>query len=717
MTGFDTVIVVDWSAASTLAPLTPAANAIWIGMTRGGEPVEPVYCRGRAEAERVLSDLFRAEADDGRRVLAGFDFPFGYPAGFSRKVAGTDDPLRMWSWLGARVKDNARNANNRFDVAEKINRQFRAPGPFWGRPHQWTHRYPDLPATRIGAGVVFEPMDEFRACEAFVRETSGLVTSSCFQLFGNPTVGGQMLTGLPVLDRLRRRHRARVWPFEEVAGAGLVFAEIWPSLVNEAVAAAGDAIRDRAQVRLLSLALARLPAARLESLMEVPGAARQEGWILGAGAEADLAAALAGSAPAPLTPPRLDNDCFALPAGVDWTPVDEALSRLRQSLRPVVGTETAPLGSAAGRVLAAPVAARRANPPAANTAVDGYGFSHGAIGTGDVVLPLVPGRAAAGAPFEGVVPAGHAVRILTGALLPEGVDTVVLDEDTDTDGARVAFTAGLKAGANTRRAGEDVAEGDRVLPAGHRLRPPDLALLAATGHADVELYHRLRIAVLSTGDELAGPGETADPGRTYDANRPMLMALARAWGAETVDLGRAPDSREAVRAALERGAAEADLVLTSGGASAGDEDHVSAVLRDEGSLTSWRIALKPGRPLALAMWRGTPVMGLPGNPVAALVCALIFARPAVGVLGGEGWREPLALTVPAAFEKRKKPGRREFLRARLTPQGHAEVFRSEGSGRISGLVWAEGFVELPDGEAHIRPGDPVRYLPYAGFGL
>jgi len=144
VSAFDTVVVVDWSAASTLAPVTPAPNAIWIGVTRDGEPAEPVYCRGRAEAESAVSDLFRAEAADGRRVLAGFDFPFAYPAGFSRKVAGTDDPLRMWSWLGARVKDNARNANNRFDVAEKINRQFRAPGPFWGRPHQGPHRYPEL---------------------------------------------------------------------------------------------------------------------------------------------------------------------------------------------------------------------------------------------------------------------------------------------------------------------------------------------------------------------------------------------------------------------------------------------------------------------------------------------------------------------------------------------------------------------------------------------
>jgi molybdopterin molybdotransferase len=159
------------------------------------------------------------------------------------------------------------------------------------------------------------------------------------------------------------------------------------------------------------------------------------------------------------------------------------------------------------------------------------------------------------------------------------------------------------------------------------------------------------------------------------------------------------------------------VILTSGGASAGDEDHVSALLREAGAMESWRIAVKPGRPLALGLWRGVPVFGLPGNPVAALVCTLIFARPGLHGTGRRGWTQPQGFTVPAAFEKRKKPGRREYLRARLDSQGRAEAFKSEGSGRISGLSWATGLVELPDGELHVRPGDPVRYLPYASFGL
>ena len=226
----------------------------------------------------------------------------------------------------------------------------------------------------------------------------------------------------------------------------------------------------------------------------------------------------------------------------------------------------------------------------------------------------------------------------------------------------------------------------------------------------------LRVAVVSTGDELVDPGEPAGLGQIYDANRPMLLALIRQFGFETVDMGRIKDDRAALGAAFDQAAAQADVILTSGGASAGDEDHVSALLREAGAMQEWRIALKPGRPLALGMWQGTPVFGLPGNPVAALVCTLVFARPAMGLMAGAGWAEPQGFEVPAAFAKRKKPGRREYLRARMRA-GRAEVFKSEGSGRISGLSWAEGLVELPDGAVEIAPGDPVRFIPFASFGM
>lgn len=418
-----------------------------------------------------------------------------------------------------------------------------------------------------------------------------------------------------------------------------------------------------------------------------------------------------------LVPPKLKNDCFALPPGVDWTPVDDALGHLERRLTAVVGAEDIAVAASVGRVLAEDQIARRSNPPAANSAVDGYGFAQAATGAGAQVLPLVPGRAAAGAPFGGSVPEGQALRILTGALLPPGVDTVVLEEDVNASASHVAFEGPVKPGANTRRAGEDMQAGDVALKAGHMLRPPDLALLSALGIARINVRRVLRIGVLSTGDELSAPGSTKDSARTYDANRPMLMSLAQRWGYLPVDLGHAPDDRAALRAALDSAAGQVDVILSSGGASAGDEDHMSALLSESGALQDWRIAMKPGRPLALGLWQGVPIFGLPGNPVAAFVCALVFARPACLVLAGAQWAEPQAFQVPAAFEKRKKAGRREYLRARIGADGRAEVFASEGSGRISGLSWAGGLVELPDEADHIQPGDMVTYLPYGSFGI
>jgi molybdopterin molybdotransferase len=251
---------------------------------------------------------------------------------------------------------------------------------------------------------------------------------------------------------------------------------------------------------------------------------------------------------------------------------------------------------------------------------------------------------------------------------------------------------------------------------GRRLTPADLALLSAVGVATVQAYVPLRVGVLSTGDELVAAGQVAAPGQIFDANRPMLMGLIRQLGHVPVDLGQVADDRAALRARLDLAATQADVIVTSGGASAGDADHVSAVLNAAGAMALWRIAIKPGRPLALGMWAGKPVFGLPGNPVAAMVCTLVFGAPALAQMAGAAWSEPQGFDLPAAFEKRKKPGRREYLRARVR-KGRVEVFASEGSGRISGLAWAEGLVELPDGALHVQPGDMVRYIPWGGFGL
>lgn len=417
----------------------------------------------------------------------------------------------------------------------------------------------------------------------------------------------------------------------------------------------------------------------------------------------------------PLTPPRLRNDCFAMPQGVTWVPVDDALARLRDALVPLTDTTILHPADALGAVLADDAVAKRSNPPRANSAVDGYGFAHSATGVGVQTLPMVDGVAAAGQPFAGAVPAGSAIRILTGAILPSGVDTVVLEEDCAINTTHVAFDGPAKFASNARAAGEDMKEGDIALPSGHRLRAPDLALLSALNIAKLKVFRPLRVGVLSTGDEIiAAAGQSAEPHQIFDANRPMLLSLVQGWGYAPVDLGHVRDDADEIAARLD--AAQVDVILTSGGASAGDEDHVSRLLRTRGSLSSWRIALKPGRPLALALWDGVPVIGLPGNPVAALVCAAIFARPSLSLMAGAGWCEPLVMTVPAAFTKNKKPGRREYLRARLV-DGKAEVFASEGSGRISGLAWADGLVELPDEACDVSHGTPVRFLPYAGLGI
>lgn len=415
-----------------------------------------------------------------------------------------------------------------------------------------------------------------------------------------------------------------------------------------------------------------------------------------------------------LVPPPLENSCFALPAGVSWMPVPDALARLKAALRPITAVHRADLADAAGRILAQDVTAQMAHPPYANSAVDGYVMRWDDSVAGPNELPLAAGRAAAGAPYSGTIPKGHALRILTGAVLPEGGDTVILQEDVATDGAAIAFHGPLKKGANTRKAGEDVAQGAVLFEAGHRLRPQDLALLAATGHNQLELRAQLRVGILSTGDELYPAGASIGKGAIHDANGPMLAAQMRAWGYAVTDYGIVRDDPDAIRAAYDQAAQQVDVLITTGGASAGDEDHTSAVLREAGHVTAWRIAVKPGRPLMMGQWGDLPVLGLPGNPVAAYVCALIFVRPALRYLAGGSFDMPDGVMLPARFSKKKKHGRHEYLRARFN-NGGVEVYASEGSGRIHGLTWADGLVELGFEAQDITEGTPVRYIPFGAF--
>lgn len=423
---------------------------------------------------------------------------------------------------------------------------------------------------------------------------------------------------------------------------------------------------------------------------------------------------------------RPPNDCFALPPGVDWTPMDAALAHLRGALAPSAAIESSALIEAAERILAEAPVARRDHPATDNSAVDGYAFAHpGEAGAGrEIALRLRDGRSAAGAPWSGRVKPGEALRILTGAPMPDGADTVALQEDAAVDGATVRLHCARKPGANRRRRGENIQAGAPLLAAGRRLGPAALAHALSGGVETVKVFAPLRVAALSTGDELAATAGGADPvDRVIDSNRPMLMALIRRLGAEAIDLGAAADREAAVIAALDRGAEQADAIVASGGASGGEEDHIARVLRqaaerdpEAAAYHQWRIAIKPGRPLAMGLWRGTPVFGLPGNPVAAFVCFLLFARPALLRLAGAEWAEPRAYPLASGFDHAKKPGRREFLRVRVGADGRLEKYRSEGSGLTDGLVWSDGLADLAHDAGPLKAGDLVRFIPYAELG-
>jgi molybdopterin molybdotransferase len=414
------------------------------------------------------------------------------------------------------------------------------------------------------------------------------------------------------------------------------------------------------------------------------------------------------------------DDCFAhdpkrMPAG-------EALALLEQRIRPVVGEETVPLAKAHGRILAETLVSERDVPGFDNVAVDGFAFAHGDLAPDRPTrLRLLEGRAAAGHPFAGPLPQGTALRVLTGAPLPAGADTALMQEDAELVDGAVIIPPGVRRGANRRRAGEDIRRGQAVLQAGQRLRPQDVGIAASLGRASLRVFLPPRVALFSTGDELAEPGCLLAAGATYDANRTILEGLLGALGCRVTDLGILPDRAGAVGTALAQAAAAHDAVITSGGASRGDEDHVVRAVERLGRLHFWQIAVKPGRPLALGQLGRAVFIGLPGNPVAAVVCFLRFARPVLTALGGGRWPEPRSFLVPAAFVMKKKPGRREYLRARLSrgPDGRlwAEKIQREGSGILTSLAEADGLVELAEDSRGVAQGDPVEFVPFSEFGL
>jgi molybdopterin molybdotransferase len=420
---------------------------------------------------------------------------------------------------------------------------------------------------------------------------------------------------------------------------------------------------------------------------------------------------------------KLIDDCFVLDK--DRLPHDEAIAILKSRVRPVVGIEKVALAEAAGRFLAADVVSPRPIPAHDNAAVDGYAFAHQAYDQTKGSTFKVAGQAAAGHPLENSPPPDSTVRIFTGAVMPNSFDTVAMQEDVRLERSNGEIWAhlppGLEKGANRRLAGEDAKASAVLLEAGARLRPQDVASAASTGCARLDCHAMLKVAILSTGDEVLRPGESFSPGKVYDANAPMLQGLVSAAGAEAVELGILSDKAELVRASLSEASRQYNVIILSGGASQGAEDYVVKSLDALGKRHLWQIAIKPGRPMSFGQIGDCVVLGLPGNPVAVFVCFLIYVRPVLTRLAGGAWPEPRRFPVQAAFSQTKKVGRREFWRGKLATNSSGQLqvakFPRDGSGLISSLREADGLIEVAEDMAGIKQGELVDFVPFSEFGL
>ncbi len=394
-------------------------------------------------------------------------------------------------------------------------------------------------------------------------------------------------------------------------------------------------------------------------------------------------------------------------------PVDEAIDALLARVPAPPAVEEVELRDALGRVLAAPLDASFPVPAWDNSAMDGYALCAADLPAEGGALPLA-GRIAAGDAAEQRLPAGHAVRIFTGAPLPPGADAVVAQENCRVEGERIWLPA-VKAGDNVRRQGEETAAGERVLEAGKRLRPQELGLLASFGVARVKVHRRLRVALLSSGNELREPGEPLQAGQIYNSNRYSLLGVLQSLGCEVHDFPILVDDLGASREALADAASRFDLIITSGGVSVGEEDHLKQAIRELGELHLWRLAIQPGKPLAFGEVNGTPWIGLPGNPAAALITSLVVARPFI--LRAQGCAEvlPKPLQLPAGFAWPKANVRRQYLRARLEPvdgQLQVRLHPRQGSAMLTSASWAEGLA-IVECQRTLGEGEVVEYLPFS----
>jgi molybdopterin molybdotransferase len=415
---------------------------------------------------------------------------------------------------------------------------------------------------------------------------------------------------------------------------------------------------------------------------------------------------------------KLLDDCFLHDA--ERLKHEDAIALIRQRVRRVTDIDTVPLAKAAARIIAQDWVAPCDIPAFTNSAVDGYAFAHASLGAVETRLQVVM-RTAAGDTPQGMIGKGEAVRIFTGAALPEGADSCIMQEDVRAERDSIIVPPGLKPGANRRRAGEDAAAGAVVVQRGTRLRPQEIAAVASTGASAIPCYSPLKAGLISTGNELVRPGEDLKSGGVYDSNHYMLRGLLEGTGAAVKDFGIVADERQAVEAAIQSAGRQCDVVFSTGGASRGEADHVVKVLAQQGVVHGWQLAVKPGRPLAIGQIGDTVFMALPGNPVAVFVTFLLYGLPVLSLLQGECWREPRRYPLRAGFAYAgKKTGRREFWRGWIEESSEGpklKKFGRDGSGLISGLTRATGLIEVPEEVTDIAEGDMLAFIPFTEFGL
>lgn len=398
-------------------------------------------------------------------------------------------------------------------------------------------------------------------------------------------------------------------------------------------------------------------------------------------------------------------------------PIAEALRLISQALKPVRGWESVAIRKALDRVLAQEVISPREVPAHTNAAMDGYALQSQDLPQSEPRMLKIVGTALAGLPYENQIRAGECVRIMTGAVIPIGADTVVMQEQVERSADRIRIFPGQKPGQNVRQAGEDIALGQQVLKPGRRLTPADIGLLASLGFAEVKVRRRLRVAFFSTGDELRSVGETLAPGQIYDSNRYTLYAMLQRLNIDMIDMSVIPDQPEALQETLTTAADSADVIISSGGVSVGEADYVKEALESLGEIRFWKIAIKPGRPLAFGHIKDAVFFGLPGNPVSVMVTFYQCVQPALLQLMGESPSTPLTLKVPCHSKFRKKPGRTEYQRGILerNEQGQLGVKTTgrQGSGLLTSMSAANCFIILPRDSGDIEPGTWVEVQPFA----